>query len=201
MSNEGAVPQPVPQKPFPQGPKRLVRSEDDRVIAGVCAGVAHYFGIEPILVRVATVILGLISGGTALLAYLVGWVLIPAANRPQSFVAPPPVRQAPPIEEAPTAGAPVGKAPGGEQDTKAAWNAVGSELRGLAASLRKPTPATPAPEPGSRGPLQAADAAVTAFGDRLRDPEVTDAAKRTATRLTTAVTTSVEDLTKRVRGQ
>jgi len=55
--------------------KRLYRSED-RVLAGVCGGVAEYFGLEPTLVRVvwtvATVCLGF--GG---LLYLLMWVLTP----------------------------------------------------------------------------------------------------------------------------
>jgi phage shock protein C len=46
-------------------PKRLYRSRTDRMIAGVCGGLAKHFGIDPTLVRLAFVILALagMSGG------------------------------------------------------------------------------------------------------------------------------------------
>jgi len=59
------------------GPKVLVRKRDGRVIAGVCAGLADYFGTDVTLVRVITVALALFTGGAGFLAYLVGWAIIP----------------------------------------------------------------------------------------------------------------------------
>lgn len=56
--------------------KRLARSASDRKIAGVAAGVAHYFGLEPSLVRVAWVLSVLLAGAGGLL-YLVLWVVLP----------------------------------------------------------------------------------------------------------------------------
>ena len=57
-------------------PRRLYRSRDDRVIAGVCGGIARYFNIDPVLVRVGAVALAFL-GGAGLLAYLAAVLLIP----------------------------------------------------------------------------------------------------------------------------
>ncbi len=55
---------------------RLSRSTSDRKVAGVAAGVAHYFGLDPGLVRVAWVLSVLLAGAGGLL-YLVLWVVLP----------------------------------------------------------------------------------------------------------------------------
>lgn len=57
--------------------KKLTRPHQGRMIAGVCAGVAKYFGIDPTIVRLAAVVLALITLGTAVIAYVAGWLLIP----------------------------------------------------------------------------------------------------------------------------
>jgi phage shock protein PspC (stress-responsive transcriptional regulator) len=64
---------PTPQRP---GARRLYKSRDDRMIAGVCAGLAEYFGIDPVIVRVIAVAL-VFAGGAGLLAYLAAWLLVP----------------------------------------------------------------------------------------------------------------------------
>jgi len=56
--------------------RRLRRSRTDRVVAGVCGGLGRYLGVDPVLVRVAFVVLALAGGGGVLL-YAVSWVLIP----------------------------------------------------------------------------------------------------------------------------
>lgn len=56
--------------------KRLYRSRRSRVIAGVCGGIAEYFGWDPTLVRVAFVASLLIPGPQAVF-YLVAWIVIP----------------------------------------------------------------------------------------------------------------------------
>lgn len=68
-----AAPEP-PRSPPPA--RRLQRSRDDRVIAGVCGGLAEYFGIDPVLVRIATLVL-VFAGGAGLLLYVIGWIAIP----------------------------------------------------------------------------------------------------------------------------
>lgn len=56
--------------------KRLYRSRKNRVIAGVAAGIADYFDIDPIIVRLLFVILAF-GQGSGLLAYIIGWIVIP----------------------------------------------------------------------------------------------------------------------------
>ncbi len=46
------------------------------MIAGICAGLGKYFNLDPTLVRLGVVALVLV-GGTGLLAYLIGWIIIP----------------------------------------------------------------------------------------------------------------------------
>jgi len=69
-----------PTQPTPAArPRRLVRSRDDRVIAGVCGGLAEHLGIDPTLVRVLTVVATLLGFGSVAVAYLVAWALMPEA--------------------------------------------------------------------------------------------------------------------------
>lgn len=56
--------------------KRLYRRKDDRMIAGVCSGVAEYFNLDPTLVRLAWAAL-VLFGGFGIPAYLLGAVIIP----------------------------------------------------------------------------------------------------------------------------
>ena len=69
--------QPMTPPPSIPAPKRLVRSRDDRWIAGVCGGVAKYLGVDANLVRLL-VVLGTIFGfGSLAIAYVVAWILMP----------------------------------------------------------------------------------------------------------------------------
>lgn len=58
--------------------KRLYRSTADRKIAGICAGIAEYFGIDPVIVRVIAVLLLLPGGLPGLLPYVVLWIVVPS---------------------------------------------------------------------------------------------------------------------------
>ena len=60
--------------------KRLYRSRSDRKIAGVCGGIAAYFGMDPVIPRLVWVVLAL-AAGTGLLAYIICWLVIPQAPR------------------------------------------------------------------------------------------------------------------------
>jgi phage shock protein PspC (stress-responsive transcriptional regulator) len=62
----------------------LVRRTDRKMIAGVASGIAAYFGIEPLLVRIAFVVLTAFGGLGALL-YVLGWLLIPPAGASESI--------------------------------------------------------------------------------------------------------------------
>ncbi|MFV0522618.1 MAG: PspC domain-containing protein [Mangrovibacterium sp.] len=55
--------------------KRLFRSQN-RMVAGVCAGIAEYFDLDPTIVRVIFAIL-LCGYGSGLLVYLVMWIIVP----------------------------------------------------------------------------------------------------------------------------
>jgi phage shock protein PspC (stress-responsive transcriptional regulator) len=181
-----------PNSPVPEAPKqpwRVERSRTDRVLGGVCAGIARSVNVDPVIVRLVAVVLGLFSAGAAVIAYLLAWVLLPQAaaepqlQRPADVSAPP---------------------PGG---AKEAWSAVGGELKSLATELRPKqgsgdTAAQPAAEPSSSGRSSAresADSALTGLGDRLRAPEVQQGARRTLSGLSAAVDASVEELGSRVR--
>jgi len=56
--------------------KRLVRVEDGRMIAGVCVGLGRYLGVDPTIVRIIFVLLGLFAAGGVLL-YLILWLIMP----------------------------------------------------------------------------------------------------------------------------
>lgn len=59
-------------------PRKLTRSRDDRKIAGVCGGIAGYFGWDPTLVRVLYVVISVASVGfPGMAVYLLLWVLMP----------------------------------------------------------------------------------------------------------------------------
>jgi len=58
---------------------RLYRSATDKVIAGVCGGLARYFNIDPALVRLTFAVFALI-GGASLLLYVVLWVAVPVGD-------------------------------------------------------------------------------------------------------------------------
>lgn len=58
--------------------KRLYRSRSDRMLAGVCGGIAEYFGWDPTLVRLAFIALLFVPiPGPQALLYLVAWIVIP----------------------------------------------------------------------------------------------------------------------------
>ena len=58
--------------------KRLYRSTTQKMIAGVCGGIAEYFDVDPTLIRAAFVVMAF-GGGFGFFAYLVLWVIIPEA--------------------------------------------------------------------------------------------------------------------------
>jgi len=78
--------------------RKLYRSRDERMIAGVCGGMGEYFGIDPTLVRLIFVAAGLFGGPVAILAYLIFMIVVPQeplaeaqpANIEAPIVSPPP---------------------------------------------------------------------------------------------------------------
>ena len=58
--------------------KRLYRDENDKILGGVCAGLANYFGIDVVVVRIIFVVLA-ISFGFGLIPYIILWVAVPSS--------------------------------------------------------------------------------------------------------------------------
>jgi len=58
-------------------PKRLYRSRTDRMLGGVCAGLAKFFVLDPTLVRLAFVIGTIVGVGTLFFVYLAMWIIVP----------------------------------------------------------------------------------------------------------------------------
>ncbi len=65
-----------PVAPAPRAEPRLARSRDDRVLAGVCGGLARYLGIDAVLVRIAALLL-IFAGGVGIVLYVIGWIAMP----------------------------------------------------------------------------------------------------------------------------
>lgn len=63
------------------GAGRLYRGRD-RKIAGVCSGIAEYFGWDPTVVRLAWIIF-LLAGGSGILAYIIAMIVMP--ERPDDY--------------------------------------------------------------------------------------------------------------------
>jgi phage shock protein C len=59
--------------------KTLYRSRTNRMLGGVAGGIAEYFVIDPTLIRIGFVILGLALNGVGIVAYLLAWLIIPEA--------------------------------------------------------------------------------------------------------------------------
>jgi phage shock protein C len=59
--------------------KHLYRSRKDRKIAGVCAGLAEYFNIDPTIVRVIAVALLIPGGIPGFVPYVIMWIIVPNA--------------------------------------------------------------------------------------------------------------------------
>jgi phage shock protein C len=67
------------------GTKILVRSRKGRMVAGICAGIADYSGLDVTVVRVIVTVVSVITGGTGALAYLVAWMIIPGEGEKTSI--------------------------------------------------------------------------------------------------------------------
>jgi phage shock protein PspC (stress-responsive transcriptional regulator) len=179
----------------------LVRDPQDRVLGGVCAAVARRLDLDVTLIRLAMSLLVIVTGGAGLVVYLLAWMLIPqAVPRPDD-------RGTQDHSVGDHSAADVGTqvaSPTPAPSARAAWRAVGNELRSLGAALRSEQVLggqDPGAEGGSppRRPLAAADARMTAFGQRLRAPEVQAGAKRTAAVLSDAIGTSIGEVGRRGR--
>lgn len=60
--------------------RKLVRSQTNRTICGVCGGIGEYLNVDPTLIRLIWVVCSLASCGTGLFVYLVAALIIPEDN-------------------------------------------------------------------------------------------------------------------------
>ena len=67
------------------GTKILARSQKGRMVAGICAGIAGYTGLDVTLVRVIVTVVSVLTGGTVALAYLAAWMIIPGEGEKTSI--------------------------------------------------------------------------------------------------------------------
>jgi phage shock protein PspC (stress-responsive transcriptional regulator) len=129
--------------------RRLIRPADDRVVAGVCSGLARYFGLDPLVYRIAFAAL-ILLGGSGLILYAAAWLVIPDERRGESLV-----------EEAI------------RHHRDRPWLVIGvglvafGLLFGLTESHRGPTPATSARGAGRR-PRRRLRQSATGHGQTLR---------------------------------
>lgn len=59
------------------GNRRLTRTQNDCMIADVCGGLAHFFGLDPSLVRIAYVFLTLFTAFCGGIVYVIMWLIVP----------------------------------------------------------------------------------------------------------------------------
>ena len=57
--------------------KRLYRSKSERILGGVCGGIADYFNVDPTIVRLLWILITFMSFGAGVLAYIIAWFIIP----------------------------------------------------------------------------------------------------------------------------
>src|SRR5258705_724108 len=73
--------QATPPPPEPPVSRRLTRSSDDRVIAGVAGGLGRYMGVDPVVIRIILVVL-MFFGGAGFIAYAAAWLFVPSDKDP-----------------------------------------------------------------------------------------------------------------------
>src|SRR3954451_21348341 len=64
--------------------RRLERSRSDRIVAGVCGGLGDYFDVDPVIFRIAFVVLAFV-GGAGFLLYPAAWLLLPEEGHHRSI--------------------------------------------------------------------------------------------------------------------
>jgi phage shock protein C len=61
-------------------PRKLYRSRNQRMLAGICGGLAEYFNVDATLIRVLFLVLA-VFGGTGLVIYVVMWLIVPDVSK------------------------------------------------------------------------------------------------------------------------
>jgi phage shock protein PspC (stress-responsive transcriptional regulator) len=90
ISSASPIERCVMSSPYPpQPPRRLERSKSNRILGGVCAGVANYLNMDPTLVRVLTVVISLFTGVPVILYIIALFVVPEEGSQPTSPTYPP----------------------------------------------------------------------------------------------------------------
>jgi phage shock protein C len=109
----------------------LYRSRDDRMLAGVAGGLAELWDADPSLVRLVWALLVVLTGGIALVVYIVLAIVVPEEDDPRAYLA------QPPVGATPVAAMPVGATP---LDPTAAGSTVAGPTPDLGAAPIAPPP-------------------------------------------------------------
>lgn len=81
MTAESTAPAPPPAQPEGTAARRLYRSRTNRVLAGVCGGIAEHYGSDPTAVRLAALVIGLFTGIVPMVVlYIVAAIVVPDAG-------------------------------------------------------------------------------------------------------------------------
>ncbi|MDD5062955.1 MAG: PspC domain-containing protein [Candidatus Marinimicrobia bacterium] len=94
--------------------KKLYRSDQQKIVAGVCGGIAEYFEIDPVLIRLIWIVL-IVFGGTGILAYLIAWIVIPTRQMKN---------EEPVVKEEPVVEKPESKPQSQSQNMRLFWGIV-----------------------------------------------------------------------------
>jgi phage shock protein C len=65
-----------------EGPRKIFRSREDRVLFGICGGIGEYLDVDPNAIRLLWIIF-MFAGGTGVLAYIIAYFIIPERSRPR----------------------------------------------------------------------------------------------------------------------
>jgi phage shock protein C len=67
------------------GTKKLIRTRDGRIVAGVCSGIGSYLGVDANVIRLVFALITVFTAGFGILLYLAAWVVIPEEGEPTSI--------------------------------------------------------------------------------------------------------------------
>jgi phage shock protein PspC (stress-responsive transcriptional regulator) len=84
MTQDASLP-PRDDEPAMDQPRRLTRSTTDKYLAGVSGGLGRYFGVDPVLFRIAFGV-SIVFGGIGILAYVALWLFLPTDDGEPSFM-------------------------------------------------------------------------------------------------------------------
>jgi len=67
------------------GTKKLIRTRDGRIVAGVCSGIGEYLGVDANVIRLVFALISVFTAGFGVLLYLAAWVVVPEEGEPSSI--------------------------------------------------------------------------------------------------------------------